>query len=144
MMRRGLVLVAAVFVAAGGYLHLREWLDVYRDLPASVPGSAVVRIGFPLNAVLSFVLAAALVATLGPLRRHATAVVVGTLLFQVASLATLIQTRTGSLFGWMEAVWTPAANQIRFVEIGASVALGAALVVAAIRGERPQVTASTG
>ena len=44
-----LIVVAAVFVAAEG-IHLREWLDTYRHVPASVPGAAVVRVGFPVNA----------------------------------------------------------------------------------------------
>src|SRR4051812_41373092 len=42
-----LILIAALFVLAGGYVHLREWQDTYRSLPSIVPGRDVVRIGFP-------------------------------------------------------------------------------------------------
>jgi hypothetical protein len=57
-----LLLSAALFTAAGGYVHLREWVHTYRAIPASAPGSALVRIGFPVNAAASAVLALALVA----------------------------------------------------------------------------------
>ena len=127
------VIAAAVFVAAGGAIHLREWLDSYRDLPSGVPGSAVVRIGFPVNAATSALVASALIATLFTRRDRAVYVIGAAIAFQAASLASLIVSRTGSLFGWMEPVWTDGANQIRAVEIAALVALGAALALSARR-----------
>jgi hypothetical protein len=124
-----LLLVLAAFVAAGGFIHLREWLDTYRNVPAAAPGSAVVRIGFPVNAGLSLALALAIVASVLFVRspRFAAAVVVVTGGFEAASLATLILSRTGSVFGWSEPVWTTGADQSRAVEIGALVVVVAAL-----------------
>jgi len=126
-----LVLAAAAFIAAGGYIHLREWLDTYRDLPSGVPGSAVVRVGFPINVGLSVLLAVALVVTLFAGRRLAPLVIAAAVAFEAGSLAALILSRTGSLAGWMEPVWTRGANQTRAVEIGAIVALAAAAAMAA-------------
>ena len=58
-----LLLALAALVAAGGYVHLREWLGSYRSLPSAVPGAAVVKVGFPITAAISVVLAVVLVAT---------------------------------------------------------------------------------
>lgn len=129
-----LVLAAALFVGAGGFVHLREWLDTYRDVPADAPGAAVVRLGFPLSAGLSVLVVAALVLTAFRLRRLAPFVLIGALLFQAGALAALIVSRTGSLVGWSEEGWTLGADQARAVEIGAMVVL--ALVVALAAGER--------
>jgi hypothetical protein len=122
--------VAAMFVVAGGFVHLREWLEIYRDVPAQVPGSLVVRLGFPLNAAASAVIAAALAVCAARRVRFAPQVVVAAVLFQATSLAALIATRTGSLFGWMETGWTVGASQTRAVEIGALVALAAVALLA--------------
>lgn len=51
-----LLLLSGVFVAAGGFVHLREWLVTYRHVPTSLPGAEVVRIGFVINAAVSAVL----------------------------------------------------------------------------------------
>lgn len=133
-----LVLAAAMFVGAGGFAHLREWLDTYRDVPADAPGAAVVRVGFPINAGLSVLLVAALVLTVFRFRRFQPYVLVGAILFQAGSLATLILSRTGSLFGWAEPVWTVGADQIRAVEIGALVSL-AAVVALSVSERRPRL-----
>ena len=111
----------ALFVAAGGYVHLREWLDHYRHLPSGVPGAWVVKVGFPVNAAVSGFLAVTLVviAVSGTDRRVGPVMVGSTALFQLGSLAALILTRTGSVFGWSEQVWTRGAEQSRAVEIGA-------------------------
>ena len=58
-----LILASAALIAAGGFIHLREWLETYRDVPSEAPGAFVVRVGFPVNAGLSFVLALALLTT---------------------------------------------------------------------------------
>ena len=133
---------SAAFVAAGGYLHLEQWLDGYRDVPAAVPGSVLVRIGFPANALVSLALAVGLV-LLARHRTRARLVVVGAAIAaQVASLAFLIGSRTGSVLGWTEPVWTEAAEEIRAVEAGALVALLAlAALVALPRPQAARVTA---
>ncbi|HEV2811332.1 MAG TPA: hypothetical protein VGV93_13160 [Acidimicrobiales bacterium] len=128
-----LLLVAAVFVAAGGFVHLRDWLEIYRSVPSSVAGAAVVRVGFPVNVGVSVVLAVALVITVFRWRRFIPVVVGATLVFQAASLAALIVSRTGSLAGWMEPVWTVGANQSRAVEIGAMAALTAVVAIVALQ-----------
>lgn len=127
-----LVVAAAVFVAAGGYIHLVEWFDVYRDIPAAVPGSEVVTVGFPVNVAISALAVVGLALATWKLPRLLWLVVVGTLLFQAGSLATLILSRTGSVLGWSEPTWNDAANQTRAVEIGAIlclVALGGILAM---------------
>lgn len=120
-----------MFTLAGGFVHLREWFDIYRQVPASAPGSAIVRIGFPINAGMSLLLAAALVYCAVRPTRMGHLVVVSAALFQAGSLATLIATRVGTVFGWSEPVWTRGANQSRAVEIGALIALAAVAAVAA-------------
>lgn len=129
--RRPLVLAAAAFVAAGGYVHLREWLDGYRDVPADASGAFVVRVGFPLNAAMSLLVAAGLVATLFVARRFGPLVVAAAIALQTTSLAVRIGTRVGSVLGWTEPVWTRGADQARAVGLGAIVALLAAMAVGA-------------
>jgi hypothetical protein len=129
-----LVLIAAILVTVGGFIHLREWLDTYRHVPAAVPGAAVVRVGFPLNAATSLVIALALLATLWRFRRFMLSVVAGAIAFEAASLVSLILSRTGSVFGWSEPVWTTAANQTRAVEIAALVVLAGAVALRGARG----------
>jgi len=121
-----LLLAIAGLVGAGGYVHLREWLGSYRSLPSAVPGSAVVKVGFPVTAAISAVLAVVLIVM--ALRRQdwnrTAAVVLGvTAIFQAVSLAVLILSRTDSVLGWSEPAWTRGADQIRAVEIGALICL---------------------
>ncbi len=121
-----LLLAIAALVAAGGYVHLREWLGGYRSLPSAVAGAAVVKVGFPVTAAISAVLAVVLVAMV--LRRQdwnrTAAVVLGlTAVFQAVSLAVLILSRTDSVFGWSEPAWTRGADQIRAMEVGALICL---------------------
>ena len=122
--------LAALFVLAGGFVHLREWLEVYRDVPAQVPGAAVVRLGFPVNAALSVLMASALIVCASRRIRFAPQVVVAAVLFQLGSLGALIATRNGSLLGWSETGWTLGASQSRAVEIGALIALAAVAAIA--------------
>lgn len=131
-----LVVASAVFVAAGGYIHLTEWLDVYRDTPSQVPGAEVVTIGFPVNVAVSVLAVLALAAAVTKFPQWLWVVVAGTFAFQAGSLATLILSRTGSVFGWTEPVWNDAANQTRAVEIGALVCLAAlGLLIGLQRGD---------
>lgn len=117
------LILSSMFVAAGGVIHLREWLDVYRHVPAAIPGAAVVRVGFPLNTAASFVLVVALVLVVWRPSRVTQAVIIGALVIQTASLAMLIATRNASVFGWSEPAWTRAAEQTRAVEVAAIAAL---------------------
>ena len=118
-----MVVLSAMFIGAGGFIHLREWLNVYRQVPASASGAAVVRIGFPLNAAASLALIVALVLVFRRPSRLTQPVILAAIAFQAASLATLIATRVGSVFGWSEPSWTPGAEQTRAVEAAAIVAL---------------------
>lgn len=130
-----LVLILAAFVGAGGYVHLRDWLEIYRDVPSAVSGSAVVRIGFPINAAISFALVGVLIVLARRIGRPSalTNGVLGAIaLFQVGSLASLILSRTGSVLGWSEPVWTRGAEQTRAVEIGALLILASVVAVRAI------------
>lgn len=139
-----LLVIAAVFVVAGGFIHLRDWLDIYRSVPSSVTGAGVVRVGFPINVGVSALLAVALVVTIFKLRRFAPLVVGATLIFQAGSLAALIVSRTGSLAGWMEHAWTVGASQTRAVEIGAMATLMAVIAIVAMqrRPSTPPVPAT--
>jgi hypothetical protein len=123
------VLGAAGLILTGGYFHLRDWSDLYRYLPSEFPGSAVVRIGFPINAALSALVAVALLVSLFASRRLLPYAVAGAIVFQAGSLAALIQTRTGTLFGWSEVGWAGSAGQTRAVEIAALAVLGVLAVV---------------
>ena len=123
-----LIALAALYVGAGGLVHLLEWRSTYRFVPAELPGSALVRIGFPVNFVTSLVLVAALVATLFAYRRLARWVVAAALAFQLVSVALVVLTRTGSVAGWMEPEWTDAADQALVVGLAAAVLLAGAVV----------------
>ena len=118
-----MVVLSAMFIGAGGFIHLREWLDVYRQVPASAPGAAVVRIGFPLNAATSLLFVICLVLVFRRPSRFTQPTVLAAIAFQAASLATLIATRVGSVLGWSEPIWTPGAEQSRAVEAAAIVTL---------------------
>jgi hypothetical protein len=122
-----LLLLAAAFVAAGGYVHLREWLQVYRDVPAAVPGAAVVRVGFPVDTVLSTALAGMIVLATLRAPRWITRVVALGIIFEAGALAALVLSRSSSLFGWMEPGWSRGAGQTRAVELGAVLLLGIVL-----------------
>jgi hypothetical protein len=126
-----LAFLASIFITAGGVIHLRLWLDLYRHLPASSPGASVVRVGFPINVAVSAVVAGALLFIAArPRSRAATLVICAAVAFQVASLATLVATRTGSVLGWSEPSWIGGPEQSRAVEVGALLAL---VALAAVR-----------
>ena len=129
-----MVVLAAVFTAAGGFIHLTEWLDLYRHVPAGSPGADVVRLGFPLNAAASLLFVIALALVHRRRSRLTQPTIVAALAFQGASLAMVIATRVGTAFGWTEPSWTPGAEQSRAVEIAAIVALLALALL--VRGER--------
>ncbi len=136
-----LLTAGAVLVAAGGFVHLREWLEIYRHVPAAAHGSAVVRVGFPIDAAASLLVAVTLAICAWRRSRFAPQVVVVAVLLQVGALAALIASRTGSLFGWAEPSWTVGAKQAFAIEISALLSLAAAAVVAALQ-RRKRDTAS--
>lgn len=143
-MERKLILVlaaiAGLFVLGSGAIHLREWLEIYRDVPSQVEGAFVVTVGFPLHAATALLgvvaLAAAVIWRASLIRPFAVAL----LAFEAASIAVLVQTRSGSVFGWTEPTWTPAAEQTLAIEIGAVVAIAAVLGVGAWLRRSPETT----
>lgn len=129
-----LLLLSAALTAAGGAVHLRDWLRTYRAVPWEVPGAWVVRVGFPLNAAASLLFALLLVVVAVRLPRIRLLAVAAAIAFQAASLAALVLSRHGGVFGWTEPGWTMEARQIRAIELAAIVALG----LAAVAGHRSQ------
>ncbi len=128
--------MAALLVLTGGALHLQLWLDQYRDVPSDVPGAFVVNPGFLVSAVVSLVLALAiltlrrpLVLALAILTLRRPLVWLLALLFELASIATLVLSRQASVFGWEEPDWSADAKRILVVEILAVVALAVLLAV---------------
>jgi hypothetical protein len=104
----------------------------------------LVRIGFPVTAGLSALVAFALLAcALRPWRRERV-VLAASAAFQAGSLVTLILTRTGSVLGWAEPVWTRGADQTRAVEVGALLCLAAVGALGLAQGRvRPQAGVQT-
>ena len=129
--------LSGVAVLAGGLLHLKIWNDQYKDLPSAVPGRNVVKLGFPVNAAASLIVALALVAValgaVAVIRRY---VVPVALALEVASLAALIQSRRGTFFDWSEKGWSSNAKQVLIVEIVATVLLVAAAFLPAFLKRR--------
>jgi hypothetical protein len=119
------LILSAVLMAGGGALHLRDWLRTYRAVPWEIPGAWVVRLGFPLNAAASLLLAVALVVVAARRPRHRVVAIAAGGAFQAASLAALVLSRHGGVFGWTEPGWTMEARQILALEIATMVALAA-------------------
>ena len=114
---------AAALVAAGGALHLRDWLLTYRGVPWEVPGAWVVRAGFPVNAAVSVVVGVGLVAAATRFRRLLGVAIAAAIGLQLASIGALILSRHGGVFGWVEQGWTTQPRQVLAVEIAAVVVL---------------------
>lgn len=133
--RTAIRVAAAVLVVIGGVLHLNIWRTDYRGskLPGSVPGSFVVKVGFPVNAAASLLLAIALVVLAERL-----VVVIAGVLFEAACILTLVLSRGGGVFGWKEQGWGNKPTSVLVAEIAATVALVvlAAVIVGADRGRR--------
>lgn len=121
--------VAALFTVANAVIHLREWATTYRQLPGQIPGVWVVKVGFPVQAALALLLAAALVVAL--LRGHPplSVVAIAGALFAVGSIGALVLTREASLLGWSERSWAGAPTQAVLVEAVALVALMAVVLL---------------
>lgn len=125
--------LAAALVAAGGALHLRDWLLTYRGVPWEVPGAWVVRAGFPVNATVSVVVGVGLVAAATRFRRLLGVAIAAAIGFQLASIGAVILSRHGGVFGWNEQGWSMQARQVLAVEIAAVVVLVAAQLARAPR-----------
>ena len=124
----------AVAVAAGGALHLKIWDQDYRDLPeGAIPGLWVVQTGFPINAAVSVVVAAAMLAVaLGAVARGRHVVLATALAVQIGSIVALVASRGPGIFGWSEKGYDGGADTILVVEIVAVV-----LILAALLSGRP-------
>ncbi|MBA2625368.1 MAG: hypothetical protein H0U89_07170 [Acidimicrobiia bacterium] len=116
-----LAAAGAVLVLLNGLWHLLLWQDRYRDLPDQVPGVEIVQLGFPVQALVSVVLAVLLVAW--PRR----IVVLAAIVLELGSLFALVDARTATVLGWEENMWDNAAVGVLVVEILAVVVLGALL-----------------
>ena len=130
-------LVAAALVLAGGLLHYQIWDSDYRDIPdGALPGLDVVKIGFPVNAAVSVLLAVLLVVFA---RRPI--VWLAALLFELACIVTLVLSRQASVFGWEETGYNDDAKKVLVVEVLSVVVLGLLLAVDFARS--PSTTATT-
>jgi hypothetical protein len=123
-----LTIMSAVPLVTGGALHLRDWVRTYRAIPWEVPGAWVVRVGFPVNAAVSAVLAGLLLAAAAGRWSWLRFAVAGAIAFQVSSIVALVLSRQGSFLGWAEPVWTVESRQILAVELLTVLALAAAAV----------------
>lgn len=108
--------LAAVLLVAGGLVHLELWNGGYRAIPQIGPL-------FMANFVGSIALAVAIFVS-----RRASAALAG-ILFAAGSLVALVLSRTVGVFGFTEAAWTPEAMKTLAFEVGAIVALAAALMM---------------
>jgi hypothetical protein len=133
LLRRPLLALTAVYTFGTAAVHLREWSDTYRDIPHAVPGSAVVRVGFPINAGVALALAVGLLVTAVKASGLGRWVQAATALFLVTSLAALVLSRTGSLFGWMEHGWSTGAKETAAVEVAALLCLALTMFVDRVR-----------
>lgn len=101
---------AAALVAAGGAIHLQQWLVRMRDVPTIGPM-------FLLN-----VAASALVAVLLLVRPSYPSIGAG-LAVSVGTLAALVVARYETLFGYREPTWRSPATAAVVVELAASACL---------------------
>jgi len=109
--QRPLTLVAAALVLAGGIWHLKLWDDRYRDLPDQIPGVEVVKLGFPVNAAVSVVLAGLLLVAGGRL-----AVLAAAMALEAGSIFALVDARTTVVLGWEDKTWDDDAVGILVLE----------------------------
>ncbi len=117
MDRRDLVArcVAAALVLAGGIVHLRLWLDGYRDIPDSVIGPS-----FMANFIASVVVAIALV-----LWRHWVVVVAALALVNGTLLGFALSRTDRGIFDFTERGFDPSPEAVLALvfEIGAAIVL---------------------
>ena len=131
--------MASAFVLAGGLIHYRLWQKTYRFTPDQVPGAWVVKAGFPVNAALSLLLAAGLIAVgYGVMMRFHLPVVVAALALELGSIFLLVMSRWWSIFGWEEKGWDTDAKRTIVVEALAAVTLIGLLVLDALSRRHDQ------
>lgn len=123
------VALAGVYIAAGGVIHLIEWLQVYRDVPSRVPGAFVVKQGMPLNFALSILGVGALAVAVVRFPRAVIPAAAANIAFQLTTAGALLATRYVGLLGWEESTFTAAAQQSLTVEAAAIAALAAVVVL---------------
>jgi hypothetical protein len=130
-------LASAVGVLAGGLLHLKIWNSDYRMLPGGgvIPGVWVVKVGFPINAGVSVLVAVALaVCAFGLVPAIRRFVIPVALAVEVASLGALIASRQSSIFKWTEKGYDSHAKEVLAVEIVTVLLLIAAAVLPTVLG----------
>jgi hypothetical protein len=113
-------LLGAGLTAVMGLIHLRLWLDGYREIP-------VIGTLFMLNAIISGVLVAALLAVPARLR---SAAAITTALFTTGTLVGLILSLTIGLFGMHEILQAPLVVPTLVVEPAGVLVLLLAAVLA--------------
>jgi hypothetical protein len=107
---------AAALLLAGGIVHFNLWNSGYRHIPT-------IGLLFMANFVGSIALAAAVMTS-----RRAGVAFAG-ITFAAGSLVALVLSRTVGVFGFTEAIWTTQATTTLVTEVGAIVALGAAVII---------------
>ncbi len=116
--------LACLAVLAAGLLHLQIWNSTYRlssDLPSSIPGAWVVKVGFPAHAAVSVILVVLLLFV----RRQI--LWIGAVLVELGSIGALVVSHQWSLFGWQDHLWDTKSKEVVVVEVIAVIALALTL-----------------
>jgi hypothetical protein len=121
-------LLGAVLTALMGLIHLRLWLDGYREVP-------VIGTLFLFNSIGAGLLIAALLAVPARLRTTVTAI---TALFTAGTIAGLILSLTVGLFGVHESLQTPLVPTTLAVESVGVLVLGLTSILRLTSHNRPQ------
>lgn len=121
-MERSTRIAAAVFLLAGGLVHLQLWRSGYRGIPYIGPM-------FAANAALSALLALVIAVW------TARGVAIAGIAFAASSLGALVLSRTVGFLGFNETAWTDEAIKAATAEVGAIVAL---VVLSAAVRRRPE------
>ena len=123
-LRTILRLVGALAVLAGGLLHFKVWNDVYKEIPSGqAPGLWVVKIGFPVQAAASVLLAVLMIFVRRPI------VWAAAVLLDIGSVLALVLSRKASLFGWKEIGWGGDVRLILISEVAAVVVISVLLAM---------------
>jgi hypothetical protein len=120
-------LLGVALTALMGWIHLRLWLDGYREVP-------VIGTLFVLNAIGAGLLVAALLTV--PARLH-TATAAITALFTAGTAAGLILSLTVGLFGVHESLQTPFVPTTLTVESAGVLVLGLTSILGLTSPSRP-------
>src|SRR3954452_16211235 len=94
---------AALLVLVGGLLHYQVWNKTYRHLPTQIPGVWVVKQGFPVNVLLSIVMAVLLGLTaVGMWAALGRLLALVALALELGSIAFLVLSRGPGIMSWQE------------------------------------------